>query len=296
MNRLAVSIVTYNAEQDIRACLEALKRQTYSEFNLFIVDNASTDNTRSLIREICPEATLIENDANLGFGAGHNIAISQTDAEWILLLNADAVLDETALATFMSRVYPSDVAAVGGILYSDQEKKQVDSTAIQLNRFTYHASERKAIPLQDDYPWGISGACILLRKEALSSIAYPRNDRSYPEYFDERFFLYKEDLDLSARLQSNGWRSQFISKEVGIHSRTGAKEKSRKDLPDHVRVNSYKNHFYFLLKHARLKSLPFILTYEVAKFAYLLFAEPATLRVLPDVVRMAPTMIKRRYV
>lgn len=293
--KLSVSIVTYNSENDIQSCLKSLKMQTYSDFELTIVDNGSTDRTLEIIAKEYPSAFVIKSGANIGFGAGHNLAIASSHSDWILLLNTDVQLSQTAFANIMKKIGNPKVGAIGGVLYTDKTKQSVDSTGIILNPFFYHAKERKIVPETDDYPWGISGACILLRKTALEQIAYKRTDRDYPEYFDESFFLYKEDLDIAARLKLHGWKSLYTKVDIGIHDRTGSHQKKRKDLPKYVKEQSYKNHFFFLFKHAPLTALPTILLYESIKFFYILVFEPTLLAVMPSVLRQLPTMLKRRY-
>lgn len=293
---ITVSIVTYNAEQDIRKCLESLKKQTFKDFQVVIVDNHSTDKTVEIAKKTLKSVMLIESERNLGFGAAHNLAISKSTSEWILVLNPDTILEPHALQTLYSHTDIDDVAAISGILYHDEGKTIVDSTGISLHPLFYHAKERKRIPTQNDYPWGLSGACVLLRKEALHEISYARKEREYPEYFDEFFFLYKEDVDLAARLQEHEWRSYFVAQEIGIHARTASVETQRKDKPIYIKKNSYKHHFFFLIKHARLYAFPFIIVYELAKFCYLLINERSVLSVLPEVWKMTPKLLKRRYV
>jgi GT2 family glycosyltransferase len=139
--------------------------------------------------------------------------------------------------------------------------------------------------------WGISGSCALYRRKALDSIAYEKK-----EYFDESFFMYKEDLDIAERLNKKGWKAQFASKAIGYHQRTASKQSSRLYRPEYIKKNSYKNHLFILFKHARFLNLPVIAVYELLKFCFLLVTSPKTLTVVPEVIEQAPKMIKRRYV
>jgi GT2 family glycosyltransferase len=295
-SEISISIVSYNSADDLSTCLGALKKQSFTNFKLYLIDNGSTDNSVSLASKLYPEISVIHGHGNIGFGAGHNLAIAQSKTDWHLILNADVALEPNALMTLIEQTSQDDVAAIGGILYFDEEKQLVDSTGIELTSFIYHARERKVIPEANDYPFGISGACALLRVKALKDIAYNRLDRDIPEYFDETLFLYKEDLDMSARFNRHGWKSFFVKQPIGVHTRTGATEKKRKQIPDYVKSNSYKNHILVMLKNAPLYFFPTILIYEFAKFSYLLLFEPKTLKVIPSIISLIPKMLKRRYV
>lgn len=300
MNKLTVSIVTYNAGEDIKKCLESLKAQIGVTFDLIIVDNSSEDDTVRLAKSVMPKAEIIELSKNIGFGAGHNIAISRAKTEWILVLNQDVALEKDCLVKLFKASADRSVAAIGPLLYRNTKRDEIDTAGLEKTWY-YKVFDRNK-NYNSGYVWGISGACLLLKKDALKNSAHFRSDRNYPEYFDENFFMYKEDVDLAARLQRKGWRAYFVSDAVGYHQRTGRQAQNaaqtyqhRQALPDHVSPNSYKNHWYFLIKNVSLIALIPALIYEIGKFIYLLVFERKTLSALKSAFKNFKLMYQRRY-
>ena len=296
---LTISIVTYNASNEIRECLQSLKRQTFQDFDITIVDNNSSDNTLDQVSLIYPDAKIIRNRENCGFGKAHNQAISKSNSNWILVLNQDVILEDAAIEKMMLKTTDESVASIGLKLFLDSSKTKIDTTGL-IKTIYYKVIDRGAgdMPSPDldksNWVWGISGACVLYRKSALDRISYGNaQDR---EYFDEYFFMYKEDIDIAARLQSAGYKSWYQADAIGVHARTGSSSKKRSERPEYISTQSYKNHLYFIFKNASLVALPLITLYEALKLGYLLLFEPRTLRVLPVALRNLPLMYKRRYV
>jgi len=286
--QVTISIVTYNPGDEIITCLDSLKAQTFQDFEVIIIDNASTDNSIDKVQRNYPEITILHQENNLGFGKAHNIAIRKTDSPWVLVLNQDVILEPTALEEMMKFTSNKSLASIGPKLYLTKDQKNIDTTGIK-KLFFFHYKER--MDQQDQQVWGISGSCALYRKEALDSVAYANS-----EYFDEFFFMYKEDIDLAERLNKKGWKAQFASTAIGYHNRTASKSVSRFNRPEYIKQHSYKNHLFVVIKHATLITLPFVFIYECLKFLFLLFTSPKTLMVLLEVVKLSPKMLKRRYV
>src|ERR1700675_1610526 len=89
---VSVTIVTYNSEKYLEACLRSVFSQTYTALKVVVVDNASTDGSREILRRFAGRIRLILNDKNLGFAEGQNQAIAASTSEWVLVLNPDVVL------------------------------------------------------------------------------------------------------------------------------------------------------------------------------------------------------------
>lgn len=303
--KLSISIVTYNAGEDIRRCLQSLKEQTFNDFEVIIVDNASEDETVAVVKELFPGSRVNELKENVGFSAGHNIAIFQSQNDWVLILNQDVILKSNALQNLVRYIDQDDLASVGPCLYRNKDEKEIDTTGLEKNWY-YKVVDRgsgKELKASSGHVWGNSGSCVLLRKKALEDVAYVRNDRDYPEYFDENFFMYKEDVDLAARLQRKGWKAWYENSAVGYHDRTGSGAQSigetkdhRKKIPDYVSINSYRNHLFVLIKNMPLISLLPVAVYELFKLAYLLIFERKTLKGAWEAGNKFKIMLSRRYV
>lgn len=305
---ITISIVTYNNEGDILACLKSVMSQTYKDFNLVIIDNASQDRTCQVAREAMPEARIIQLASNKGFGTAHNLAIRTTATPWVLVLNPDTKLEKDFLEKIMSATDREEVGVIGACLLRNEntEVPMVDSAGLKKTFYNQVYDIGSSGPLTNDHKksrevWGVSGACALYRRAALESVAY--NHQRGGEYFDEHFFIYKEDVDLSARLRRKGWRAWYQADAIAYHDRTGRAEESfastvkgRKSRKEYIKVQSYRNHWLYLAKNAAPLELIPSLFYEFAKFVYLLIFETRTLKGLFGALRYLPIMIKRRYV
>lgn len=306
--RLTVSIVTYNGAGKITKCLQSLHTQTFEDFDIIVVDNASTDGTLVEVDAAAPEARILPLSENVGFGAGHNLAIRSSQTPFILVLNQDVVLEAHALERLLAAAEAHEEAgSVGPCLYRGEGPKPtelIDTAGLQ-KTFYYKVSDRGAGKTRDGrlsqsgFVWGISGACQLLRRSALEAVAYAGEP---VQYFDESFFMYKEDVDLCARLNKRGWRSWYEPGAIGWHTRTGFAPRAmgetrthRLVLPRYVKEYSYRNHWLFLLKNAPLILSPLIAIYELLKAAYLFVFETKTLRVIPEILSSTPLMLRRRY-
>lgn len=307
MKRLSVSLVTFNGAAHIRECLESILAQTLRDIEVVIVDNASTDTTVAIGREVCPHARIVQNEQNTGFAAGHNLAIAESTGEYILVLNQDAALEPDycgKLIDFMEK--NSGVgSATGTILRCDSLTERpknpiVDSQGMFLkNRYfvrliaegePYKPRQREAEPQE---VFGIPATVALYRKAALDDIAIPVSGKK--EVFDEDFFMYKEDVDLAYRLQWRGWKSYLVCDALSYHIRT-----KRGGARPHAWINelSYRNTLLCEWKNispelfARL--WPSIGAYECAKFFYSLLREPSSLLRLSDLWRYRSRMNKKR--
>lgn len=302
MSRVTVSIVTYNGVGKIEDCLRSLHSQTISDFDVIVIDNASTDGTIAAVTNGAPEAKRIELHENVGFGAGHNRAIAASQTPYVLVLNQDVVLQPTAFAEMLAAAESSHAAAVGPLLLRPDSApgKQIVDTAGLIKRPWWSVFDRgtgKELSeslKRSGFLWGVSGACMLLRRAALEKIAYRKADGSL-EYFDEDFFMYKEDVDLCARFKRAGEKCWYEASALGTHGRTG-KHGRRSALPAYVREYSYRNHWFLLFKHMWLIAWVWTFPYEALKLMWIFVREPKTLRVIPEIVAGFPRMLKRRYV
>jgi GT2 family glycosyltransferase len=296
---LTVSIVTYNSAKDIVACLQSLKKQTFTSFELIIVDNASTDKTIQEVTRIFPEARIIQLHKNIGFGAAHNIAIQASHTPYFMVLNPDCLLKENAVRRLINAAeLHEDAGVIGPCIMRSQGDTIVDTTGLLQTWYGAvkdrgSGEEIDGTQLHSTFVWGVSGACALYRREALEDIRYEADGR--PEYFDEHYFMYKEDADLAARLQKADWTAWYQHDAIAYHDRTGNAQTTRKDKKEYIKAYSYQNHLLYSIKNIQgVRIIPAIV-YEIMKFVYLLLFERATLKVLPAVIRAIPETLNRRY-
>src|SRR5262249_54736082 len=189
-SRVAVNIVTFNSAGDIAACLESLGRQTFRDFEIHILDNASADDTLKVI-EPFDVRYLARSPINTGFCKAHNDLARRFPSEYVLFLNPDTVLTPTFIQELMNALdYREDAASASGKLLR-MDGKTIDSTGIVMLREQRHL-DRGADELdtgQFEKPeeiFGPSGAAAMYRRKALEDTAING------QYFDEDFFAYRE--------------------------------------------------------------------------------------------------------
>lgn len=303
MKSVSVHIVTYNSSSDIVNCLNHVKDQTYKVKDIIIIDNCSSDETVSFIQSWMQEhkevsIRLMENEKNVGFAGGHNQAISQTNTDFVLVLNPDVCLDPTYLEKILNELHSDpEIGSATGKLYRDREKNILDSTGISMrkNRRAYDRGANQV----DDGQWdehsdifGVSGAAAVYRRTMINQISLNN------QFFDELFFAYKEDVDVAWRARLLGWKAKFVHYAIADHSRGWKEEKKRKDVPLFIRKHSYINRYYSILKNDRFgyffMHLPSILLYEIPALGYALLRERQILGAWKEFYVNLPIMIKKR--
>jgi GT2 family glycosyltransferase len=229
---LTISIVTFNSERVIRSTLEALMAHLPAGMpaRVTVVDNCSTDGTRAILRECAARhagLAIVENDRNVGFGPAHNQVIRSAHSDYHAICNPDIVVDSdvfTALAEFLRRnpdvgmVCPKFVYPDGRLQPNNHRHPSL--LDLFLRRFLPGSLgwlfERRLARYEmrdvgydsiQDVPF-VSGAFMFCRTALLHEIGG----------FDERYFIYFEDADLSRKFQTRGYRTVFNPQVRVVHS------------------------------------------------------------------------------
>jgi GT2 family glycosyltransferase len=252
---VSVTIVTWNSAQHLDVCLASIEQQDYRDLEVIIVDNASTDGTRDLLRKVESRWRVIYNERNVGFAAGQNQAIRLASGDWILCLNPDVVLSPDFVTQLVTAAenYSYAGAICGKLLRWDPIKEPhqtniIDSTGIYFTRNMRHL-DRGAEEIdrgQHDVAqcvFGASGAAAFFRRDFIADVSVE------DEFFDEDFFAFREDGDLAWRAQVMGWKCLYTPAAVAWHVRRVTPER-RKDLPLVINWHSAKNRFLMRGKNA----------------------------------------------
>lgn len=205
MVKFSIIIPTYNSAQFILPCLDSIFRQAAGDFEIILVDNASKDNTTSLVRNKYPKVSIITNQINLGASRARNQGLAAASYTWVLVLDCDTVLVDNFLETASKIIFtlPPKIGLIQPKILDAQQGK-IYSAGIKmsfLKRFQ-DIGQGSLGGKKFDVSGYIFGACCaaaLYRREMLEEI----KDRY--GYFDERFFFLFEDVDLSWRGQKKGW-------------------------------------------------------------------------------------------
>jgi len=252
---VSVTIVTWNSAQYLGECFASLERQDYCVLEVIVVDNASTDDTRSLLRQVESRWRVIYNDRNVGFAAGQNQAIRASTGTRVLCLNPDVVLSPDFVSQLVAagEAHPEAGSLCGKLLRWDPASQRhktnvIDSTGIYFTRSMRHldrgAEERDSGQYdRAQYVFGASGAAVMFRREFIEAVSVEG------EFFDEEFFAFREDADLAWRAQVMGWKCLHIPAAVAWHVRRVTPER-RRDLPLVINWHSVKNRFLMRGKNA----------------------------------------------
>ncbi|MCR4303910.1 MAG: glycosyltransferase family 2 protein [Gallionella sp.] len=248
-------IVNYNAGEML---LESVARAHQHAEQVIVVDNASTDNSIAAMRGEFRKTLIISNDRNLGFATACNQGAKAAIGDYLLFLNPDCVLEPDAISTLVEAVHSSEhVGMAGGLLTNpDGTEQSGGRRAIPtpwrsfvrafglglLSRryprlfqdFALHRQPLPEMPLEVE---AISGACMLIRRDALEDVGL----------LDEGYFMHCEDLDWCMRFRRKGWKILFVPDARMIHHK-GYCSKSR---PIFVEWNKHKGMMRFYRKFFR---------------------------------------------
>jgi GT2 family glycosyltransferase len=205
---LSVLIVAYESQTDLARCLPSLLEQDYQDFEIVIVDNAPAHDSLWL-RQHYPQVRVIENAANTGYAGGNNLAIDAANGHFLLFLNPDTVLHEGALGQLMQTARANPDAFVNSKLLNPDGTINASGlvmhyTGISTCRGLYQDPARyrgvETIPL-------VSGAAFVASKEVIADTGG----------FQELYFMYLEDIELSLRAKVLGYRILCDNEAVITH-------------------------------------------------------------------------------
>jgi GT2 family glycosyltransferase len=238
-------LVNYNDRSHLTPCLTALRNELGADGEIIVVDNDSADGSREFLRSAFPAVRTIANAENRGFGAANNQALAEAGGRLVLFLNTDTAVRPGSLDRLAKTLeeHPA-VVAVGPALVHPDGTMQVSfgrrvsfpAQLVQkflLNPFHKHVRPRGSGPRPVGW---LSAACLLARKDAVREIGG----------FDEKFFLYFEDIDLCRRLAARGGRLLFEPRAEVLHvggaTTSGQARRSR--------LEYRRSQLYFYSRHA----------------------------------------------
>ena len=301
---ISINLLTWNGEKYLPWVLKSLNEQSFKGWDLLVLDNASSDKSLEIIKEYCPSAKIIKQKENIGFARGHNLLINWSSSDYILVLNQDIILDKDYLKKIIKFLEenPLVASAAGKTMYWDFNKgkksKIIDSWGFKIDKkrkIVDWNQGKKDYDLENKEVFGLSGAVVVYRRRNLENIKELK-DNSF-QYFDEDFFTYKEDIDLSWRLRLNGWENYLITNTKAYHHRTISLKIDRK-LRGSINKISYRNHLMLLYKISFfrnfIKDFFYIFWYEFKKIIYFLIYERSTLVGLKDFIKAIPSLRKKR--
>ena len=253
---LSFVVVSYNVRELLANCLQSV-RETLSDsalsYQVWVIDNASSDDSASMVERDFPEVHLVVNAENTGFAAANNQGIRQAEGRYVFLLNPDTELLDGAVQEMIGFMEHTPKAGMAGpsLLYGDGSFQhsafrfpslaQIFSDFFPLNhrltnsRINGRYSERlyhQGVPFPVDHPLG---AAMLVRREAIDQVGL----------LDERYFMYCEEIDWAIRMKRAGWTIHTVPKARIIHHAG----QSTRQFRDRMFIALWRSRFLLFAKH-----------------------------------------------
>lgn len=247
---LSILIVSWNTHDLLAQCLMSIAAHPpHGEYEIIVVDNASTDGSAAMVRTRFPEVRLIENAANLGFAGANNQAIDCSRGGYLLLLNPDTVIEAGALAALVDFMDAQPTAGAAGSLLLNADGSLQDSChrAPTLFRELWRLFHLDSLyPLaqyrMDDWPQDtprpvdtVQGAALIVRRGVIDRVGM----------MDPSYFMYSEEVDWCLRIRRAGWQIYWVPQSRIVHY--GGQ--STRQVASTMFVQLYRGKLQYFRKH-----------------------------------------------
>lgn len=267
--RVCVAIISYNSTATLARCLASLDAQTYTDFSVILIDNASDQKPKDLLSGLSAPVSYMEMDENLGFAPAMNVALKATDSEFLVALNPDAFPKPDWLNELVASADQyQDFAAFGSLQISAADSTIIDGFGDSL--LAWGPAWRGQTPPQDSNTaglyesFGVCAAAALYRADTLRQIGG----------FDDRFFCFYEDVDVSFRLRLTGHKCGVVKAAVVDHV-GGASFEGKSDFAQYLMA---RNQWWLLIKNMPTALLVLILPGFTAMQLYAFIKNPRSAR------------------
>ena len=220
--QISIIIVNWNTRELLVDCIESIYASPpEGKFDIWVVDNFSSDGSPAMIRDSYPDVKFIENDENVGFAKANNQALRKSQGDYVLLLNPDTVVKANAISELIHFLDNNPDAGIAGArLINPDGTLQISAfpfpTLVREFWRMFHLDSAVCLSIYPMRKWNkdqarevdtLLGACMLIRREAINQFGL----------FDEDYFIYSEEVDLCTRLKEAGWRLYWVPGAVVIH-------------------------------------------------------------------------------
>lgn len=251
---ISIIVVSFNTKDLLQKCLASVFKFTKSLFfEVIVIDNASTDGSPQMVSKKFPQVKLIVNKKNLGFGTANNQGAKTAIGKWLFFFNSDAYLIDNSLPKLLERLNKDKKIDVAGplILNTDRTIQQSVGFFPNLPQVfywmsflddlpggdllkPYHVDHYRFYKKEQKVDW-VTGAAMIARKDVFKKV----------NGFDEKFFLYSEDVDLCYKIKRAGFKIIFSPAAIVVHLGRG----SHKGQNIGAIVGEYKGVLYFYKKY-----------------------------------------------
>lgn len=225
---LSIVILNYKNKGDVLSCLKSIKEADFTDlkYEIIVVDNNSDDSIGDILAWQYPEIIFIQNDKNVGMGAGNNIGLKRGSGDYLVVMNPDTIVFNDSFKKIFDFIVNNPQVGVVGPMQLNPDKSiqnscyrwhglltplfrrtslgKINLAQKDLDRFLMKDFDHKTHRRVD---W-LLGSFLFCRREALQDV----------KFFDERYFLYLEDTDLCRSLWKNNWEVVYCPEAVIIHN------------------------------------------------------------------------------
>mgnify|MGYP001091097798 FL=1 len=210
---ISIIVLNYNAGELLLNCINSLKKSTYQNIEILVVDNISSDDSHSKCKKQFPDIKLIQNRKNLGYCGGNNVGIKEAKGEFIVILNPDTIVEENWLDEMFNAFNEFGDGLYQPKIISLNESDIIQSTGNMIHVFGFGFARdkgKKIIEKKEEIEkiGYASGTCLFTTKKVLEKVGL----------LDEFLFLYHDDLDLGWRAAQIGINSYYVPKSKIFHA------------------------------------------------------------------------------
>ena len=263
---LSVIVVNWNTKKLLENCLASIFKFTKGiSFEMIIVDNGSTDGSQALVKEKFPQVKLILNKSNLGFTKANNQGMKIASGQYILLLNSDTYLIENSFKKLLDKTQSieGNLGALGPLLLNEDKSVQqsvgffpnlpqvfwwmtfIDDLPGGQLLSPYHVDHDSFYRKDQKVDW-VTAAAILVPAKVIKRVGP----------FDEKIFMYGEEIEWCWRIKKAGFKVNFTPSTKIVHIGRGSSQK----IPTRAFIGEYKSIIYFYRKYKSPISL------QIARF------------------------------
>lgn len=240
MIKASVIIPNWNGKELLKDCLASLTKQTFRNFEIILVDNASSDDSLSYVKENFPKIKIITLAKNFGFARAINEGVKLSNAKYCIFLNNDASADKNWLKNMIECAdLHSEVISVNPKILNFFNRKLIDGVGISINEVGQAGSigwneVDSGQYNREEYIFGATGAASLFKRADFVKVGG----------FDESFFMYSEEVDFAFRAQFLRFKSIFCPNAKVFHKHKATAQK----YPQLVEYWQFRNMYQTIIK------------------------------------------------
>jgi len=246
-NLISIMLLNWNAKEVTADCLESIKKQTFKNYEVILIDNGSTDGSSPYLKKKFPFVKLVQNKKNLGYAGGHNSGIKKAKGDYFLILNNDVVLANNFLEELWKNRKKADILGIKNYFF---DKKDVFwAIGSKVNKFTMVASlignKEKDIGQYDkrDIDQAV-GSAMLVNRKVIDKV----------NFLDESFFAYYEETEWQTRAQNAGFTISWVPSAKLWHKVAYSYGGEKAPIPAYYLI---RNRGYYIQKWSKYKLIAY---------------------------------------